>query len=141
MRYQGFRAARWPGALKGGYNGRGEVRCTHRGACPIHMKRRLFALLLLCAVGLFACGDGERAGVKLQPAGQYPTATPTVAATQTPAVETSTPSLAEMPEPRFALSGRLLVLKGGQFLLYDLATGTITPLPTPRAYSPRCAQR
>ncbi len=106
------------------------------GFCLIHMKRRLFALFLLCAGGLFACGDGERAGVKLQPAGQYPTVTPTFAATQTPAVQTPMSSLAETPGPRFALNGRLLVLKGGQFLLYDLATDTITPLPTPRAYSP-----
>ncbi len=100
------------------------------------MDRHLLVFFLLCAVILSACGDGGQAGVKLQPAGQYPTATPTVAATHTPAGQTLTSAAAGTPAPRFALSGRLLVLKGGEFLLYDLATDTISTLPIPRAYSP-----
>lgn len=100
------------------------------------MNYRLVVLLILVMLGLFACGSDEQAGVALQPAGQYPAVTPTVAVTETPAMPSPTPAAAGTAAPRFALSGRLLVLKGGQFLLYDLATDTITTLPTPRAYSP-----
>lgn len=100
------------------------------------MNYRLIVLLMLGTLGLLACGSEEQAGVALQPAGQYPTATPTVAVTDTPAAPASAPALTGTPAPRFELTGRLLVLKGGQFLLYDLATDTITPLSTPRAFSP-----
>ncbi len=100
------------------------------------MNYRLVALLLLGMLGLLACGSEEQAGVVLQPAGQYPSATPAVAVTDTPAMLASTPALTVTPPARFEMTGRLLVLKGGQFLLYDLVTDTITPLPTPRASSP-----
>ncbi|GAB4420366.1 MAG: hypothetical protein Kow00106_16910 [Anaerolineae bacterium] len=100
------------------------------------MNYRLVVLLILVMLGLFACGSDEQAGVALQPAGQYPAVTPTVAVTETPAMPSPAPALTGTPAPRFAMSGRLLVLKGGQFLLYDLQTEEITPLPTPRANSP-----
>ena len=78
--------------------------------------QRTLCLLAGIVLMLAACGGDETAGVALEVVDQssVPTATPT-------------PEPTAPPEPPPALSGRLLLLKGQQFEILDLATGeTIT---------------
>lgn len=103
------------------------------------MRHKVFsALLAMLAASLLllACGNEEQAGVSLQPVGQYPTLTATLPPTSTPPGGTPTPGSEGVLPAGFSASGRLLLLRGGQFLLYDLVSGQITPLEGPRAYSP-----
>ena len=84
----------------------------------------MMVILLLVILLVAACGGDEQSGVDLEVAGQtHPTDTPTPEATLRPGQ-----GFADLP-------GRLLILKGQQFEVFDFATGATTPLEGVSAFS------
>lgn len=105
---------------------------TARALHTMNRKTLWITALLLLTVILAACSGGEeKQGVGLQAAGGRtdPTATPV------PAMNPDADANAGAPAGD-APTGRLLLLRGGTFELYDLATGESTVLDSPHAYSP-----
>ncbi len=113
-----------------GHTGKRHRKESRRGcACAVHttmnrLTRTLTGLLLVSLVAA-ACGGEEQSGVNLQVAGETrPTVTP--ASTVTPVSDQGPASL----------PGRLLILKGQQFQVFDFATGDLIPLGDVSAFSP-----
>lgn len=96
------------------------------------MKRYLILTgVLILTVILAACGSGEeKQGVDLSAAGGRPDPTATPVPPQANPGDDSADRSAE------SLTGRLLLLRGSTFEIYDLATGESTIFDTTHAFSP-----